>query len=151
MFCVSGKTSGINRYECLKIWLKSYFWMVINSLRRIGLVSMALLGLVFSFCLNESNIPAPALSGGFTPSTENFHSIESVKWHSGFIQSAHIISSTGHFSAPPHKNSFNQFFAINRNQVALINLSFLFNPYFLQKCIVRFSHTDLIYPFHFFL
>jgi len=112
---------------------------------------MALLGLVFSFCLNERNLPAPAITGGLTPSTENFHSVGALKWHTGSVQSAHIISSSGHLSAPSHKNSFNHLSAINRNLVALINLSFLSNPYFLQNIIIRFSHTDLIYPFHFFL
>ena len=68
-------------------------------------------------------------------------------------QTAHAenVLTTGSQSASPSvKNPFHGFsFGINNAEQGIINSHF-FNQYYLQNLFVRFSHTDLIFPFHYF-
>jgi hypothetical protein len=100
--------------------------------------------------LKESILAKNGVQIDQATSTESFHSIEAVKWFPGFVQATYGISTAGHFSTSTHKNSFNQFFAISKCASAVNSLSFLSNSFFLHQIIVRFSHIDLIFPFHYF-
>jgi hypothetical protein len=68
-------------------------------------------------------------------------------------QAAHaenVVTAGSQSASPSVKNPFHGFsFSIKGAEQSIVN-AYSSNQYYLQNLFVRFSHTDLIFPFHYF-
>jgi hypothetical protein len=82
--------------------------------------------------------------------TESNHSVISSNLLGRTAHAENVVIAGSYYASPPVKNPFQGFSSIIKGVEQSIVNTFSSNHYYLQNLFVRFSHTDLIFPFHYF-
>jgi len=122
-----------------------------KSLRFIGLVNFSLmLGFVMSLCSGYVVDSHPVDAKNIISESECNHPVLSSNVFTHTAHAENVVTAGSHSVTPSVKNPFLGFSFLIKGAEQYIGTSFSSNHYYLQNLFIRFTHTDLIFPFHYF-
>ena len=122
-----------------------------KSLRFIGVANFSIMvGVVISLCIGHIADSNPVDAKNIISKTECNHSVISSNLLGRTAHAENVVMAGSYSASPSAKNPFQGFSSIIKGVEQSIVSTFSSNHYYLQNLFVRFSHMDLIFPFHYF-